>query len=156
MPGHMASIARVVGASSAFPGFFPPVEITAADLGVREGQFATEYFTDGGVYDNLGLRAFSWLQHQKIEFDEILVSDAGKPFQILSDATLGLVGQSMRATDILWDRVWQLEKENFGKQTGFVFLPITETVDPADDPVASTRWCRRRCSRSGLISIDSL
>ena len=47
IPGHLASIPRVVGASSAFPGFFPPVEITAADLGVRDGQFPTEFFTDG-------------------------------------------------------------------------------------------------------------
>ena len=47
--GQMASVARVVGASSAFPGFFPPVEMTAADLGVRDGQFPTEFFTDGGV-----------------------------------------------------------------------------------------------------------
>ena len=37
IPGQLASLPRVVGASSAFPGFFPPVEITAADLGVREG-----------------------------------------------------------------------------------------------------------------------
>ncbi len=64
------------------------------------------------------------------------MSDAGKPFQILSDAALGFVGQSMRATDILWDRVWQLEREHFSKQKGFVFLPITEVVEPADDPTA--------------------
>jgi predicted acylesterase/phospholipase RssA len=57
--GQMASIARIVGASSAFPGFFSPVAIRAADLGVREGQFPTEWFTDGGVYDNLGIRAFT-------------------------------------------------------------------------------------------------
>ena len=37
IPGQMASIPRVVGASSAFPGFFPPVQMTAADLGVPEG-----------------------------------------------------------------------------------------------------------------------
>ena len=41
---------------------FPPVEITAADLGVREGEFPTEYFTGGGVFDNLGIRAFWWLK----------------------------------------------------------------------------------------------
>jgi predicted acylesterase/phospholipase RssA len=35
--GRMAGIARIVCASSAFPGFFPPVAIRAADLGVREG-----------------------------------------------------------------------------------------------------------------------
>lgn len=131
---RMASIPRVVGASSAFPGLFPPVEINAADLGVREGDFPTEYFTDGGVFDNLGIRAFSWLKQQGSEFDQIIVSDAGKPFQILSDTSLGFIGQSVRATDILWDRVWQLERENFGKRTGFLFLPITATVEPADGP----------------------
>ena len=61
IPGRMASIAKVVAASSAFPGFFPPVTITADDLGVREGNFPDESFTDGGVYDNLGTRAFAWL-----------------------------------------------------------------------------------------------
>ena len=134
--GQMASLPLVVGASSAFPGLFPPVQISAADLGVREGQFPTEWFTDGGVYDNLGTRAFSWLKRQNVEFDQILVSDAGKPFQVLSDASLGLIGQSMRATDILWDRVSQLERETFGKQEEFAFLPIIETVDPSEDPTA--------------------
>ncbi len=134
--GTMASISSVVGASSAFPGLFPPVEITAADIGVREGRFTSEWFTDGGVYDNLGIRAFLWLKEQNAEFDQIFVSDAGKPFQILSDASLGFVGQSVRASDILWDRVWQLEREGFGEQKGFVFLPITEQVSVAEDPTA--------------------
>lgn len=136
IPGQLASLPHVVGASSAFPGFFPPVEITAADLGVREGQYPTKWFTDGGVYDNLSMRAFSWLKLQGAEFDQILVSDAGKPFQILSNASLGVLGQSVRATDILWDRVWQLERENFGQQPGFIFLPITKMVDLAQDPTA--------------------
>jgi predicted acylesterase/phospholipase RssA len=132
--GQMASIARIVCASSAFPGFFPPVAIRAADLGVREGQFPTEWFTDGGVYDNLGMRAFSWLKHQNLEFDQVLVSDAGKPFQVLTNAALGVMGQSIRATDILWDRVGQLERENFSTQPGFLFIPITATVDAESDP----------------------
>ena len=136
VPGQMASVARVVGASSAFPGFFPPVEMTAADLGVRDGQFPTEFLTDGGVFDNLGLRAFLWLKQQETKFDRVLVSDAGKPFQILSDAALGVMGQSVRATDILWDRVWQLERENFGQEQGFEFLPITEPVNLSDDETA--------------------
>lgn len=136
VPGQLASLPRVVGASSAFPGLFPPVAITPADLGVREGQHPTEWFTDGGVYDNLSIRAFSWLTQQDAKFDQILASDAGKPFQILTDAALGAFGQSMRATDILWDRVGQLERENFGQQPGFVFLPITDKVDLAEDPTA--------------------
>jgi predicted acylesterase/phospholipase RssA len=136
VPGQLASIPKVVCASSAFPGFFPPVAISAADLGVHEGQFATEWFTDGGVYDNLGTRAFLWLNQTNREFDQILVSDAGKPFQVLTNAELGLIGQSVRATDILWDRVWQLERENFGHRPEFLFIPITDTVDPGEDPTA--------------------
>ena len=134
--GQMATLPRVVGASSAFPGFFPPVEISAEDLGVREGQFPTESFTDGGVYDNLGTRAFSWLEDEVGTFDRVLVSDAGKPFQILGDQSLGFVGQSIRASDILWDRVWQLERENFGQHSGFSFLPITDVVSRDEDPTA--------------------
>ena len=134
--GQMAGIARIVGASSAFPGFFPPVAIRAADLGVREGQFPTEWFTDGGVYDNLGMRLFSWLKQQDVGFDQVFVSDAGKPFQVLSDAALGIIGQSVRASDILWDRVGQLERENFASQPGFLFICITATVAPESDPTA--------------------
>jgi len=136
IPGQMATLPRVVGASSAFPGFFPPVDISAVDLGAREGQFPTESFTDGGVYDNLGTRAFAWLKKEMGEFDHVLVSDAGKPFQILNDRSLGFIGQSIRASDILWDRVWQLERENFGQQPGFAFLPITEIVPREEDPTA--------------------
>ena len=135
--GQTASVAKVVGASSAFPGFFPPVELTAADLGVRDGQFPPESFTDGGVYDNLGTRAFLWLREcLGREYDRVLVSDAGKPFQILGNAPLGFIAQSIRASDILWDRVWQLERENFGDQNGFVFAPVTRIVDPHVDPHA--------------------
>ncbi len=133
--GQTATIAKVVSASSAFPGFFPPVEISAVDLGVHAGQFPTESFTDGGVYDNLGTRAFAWLaQHRGQAYDRVIVSDAGKPFQILGNAPLGFIAQSIRASDILWDRVWQLERENFGDQNGFFFMPVTRIVDPHEDP----------------------
>ena len=64
------------------------------------------------------------------------MSDAGKPFQILGDQSLGFIGQSIRASDILWDRVWQLESENFGQQPGFSFLPITEIISPEEDSTA--------------------
>ena len=34
------------------------------------------------------------------------------------------------------DRVWQLENETFGHMPGFVFAPITEVVEAAEDPTA--------------------
>ena len=139
VPGTMATIAKAVGASSAFPGLFPPVRVTAADLGVSEGQFPGESFTDGGVYDNLGTRAFTWLQRlHDADYDRVIVSDAGKPFQILGRNPIGFLAQSIRATDILWDRVWQLERENFGDQNGFYFAPVTRVVDTAEDPPRPT------------------
>ena len=48
----------------------------------------------------------------------------------------GLIRTAMRATDILMDRVWQLETETFQDARGFVFAPITEVVEPAEDPTA--------------------
>jgi predicted acylesterase/phospholipase RssA len=135
--GQTASVAKAVAASSAFPGFFPPVEITAADLGVHEGQFPPESFTDGGVYDNLGTRAFAWLSRDRgRQYKRVIVSDAGKPFQVIGNAPLGFIAQSIRASDILWDRVWQLERENFGDRNGFLFAPVTRVVDPHEDPQA--------------------
>jgi len=137
VPGAMLSVAKAVAASSAFPGFFPPVRITAADLGVNPGEFPEESFTDGGVYDNLGTRAFTWIgRMQNADYDRILASDAGKPFRILGRGTIGFIAQSIRATDILWDRVWQLERENFSDRNGVFFAPITQVVDPDVDPHA--------------------
>ena len=48
----------------------------------------------------------------------------------------GLIRTSLRATDIVMDRVWQLELENFHDSPSFVFAPFTEVVEPAEDPTA--------------------
>src|SRR6476620_4072400 len=48
----------------------------------------------------------------------------------------GLVRTAMRASDILMDRVWQLENETFKDTPGFVFARITDSVDPDQDPTA--------------------
>lgn len=270
VPAQLAPISLVVGASAAFPGFFPPVQIRAVDVGAPRGQFPTQSVTDGGVYDNLGVRAYHW--HRKLwternqtiapddlglsvlkglagvdassppalqwladrlhpalrsqlsqpgaesrpellaelgtslenviklqalqqepafaevtlndppavdlladaragrallpgnqawlnrsllsavldqaagtrvlpplpaGFDEVLVSDAGQPFLVLADhPSLGFLAQSVRANDILWDRVWQLELGNFGADPMFRFIPIRRLVSREEDPTA--------------------
>ena len=106
--------------SSAFPGFFPPVEITAADLGVA-GQYPTEWFTDGGVYDNLSIRAFSWLMHQDAKFDQVLVSDAGEPFQILSEGGLRSFRSMVSRDQYSLGPRLAVGTENFGRRTGTRF-----------------------------------
>ncbi len=59
----LVTVPMAVAASSAFPGFFPPLELSAEVVGAQEGEFQTQFFTDGGVYDNLGVRMFRYLQN---------------------------------------------------------------------------------------------
>lgn len=278
----LATIPMAVTASSAFPGFFPPIELHAEDVGANPGQFDRLAFTDGGVYDNLGVRMFRclerswmarelrlerddlsdmeqlqraledsektseenplhrlsqmlaqprnvvagkilseidpadrlldglwdvmnhaslardpafsrlshgdadveilmkaagqderelddgerlWLNRQLIQAafrqvtgkpcfrsenaccDAVLVSDAGKEFQIVANARAGgLISTSMRASDILMDRVWQLEVDTFTGTPGFVFAPISRCVEPAEDPTAAHPEIQRRAA----------
>src|SRR5262245_5433201 len=65
----LATVPMAVTASSAFPGFFPPLELQGDDVGADPGQFGRLAFTDGGIYDNLGVRMFrcleqSWLARE--------------------------------------------------------------------------------------------
>ena len=62
----LATVPMAVAASSAFPGFFPPLELHANTVGATEGEFQTQFFTDGGVYDNLGVRMFHHI-NQKLK-----------------------------------------------------------------------------------------
>lgn len=278
----LATIPMAVTASSAFPGFFPPIELHAEDVGANPGQFGRLAFTDGGVYDNLGVRMFRclerswmarevrlerddlsdaeqlqhaledaakapeenplrrlsqmlaqprnvetqkaitesdpadrlvdglwdvmnhenlardpafsrlshsdadveilmkaaqqdereleggerlWLNRQLVQaafrqatgkpcfrsenacFDAVLVSDAGKEFQIVANARAGgLIATSMRASDILMDRVWQLEVDTFTGTPGFVFAPISRCIEPEEDPTAAHPEIQRRAA----------
>jgi hypothetical protein len=45
------------------------------------------------------------------------------------------------------DRVWQLEKETFRDTPGFVFVPITQVVDPAEDPTAMHPEIQRQAAQ---------
>lgn len=283
----LATVAMAVTASSAFPGFFPPLELTGTDVGANDGEFGRQAYTDGAVFDNLGVRMFRclerplfaatplsrhdfadfpatidalrqatrsstetplhrlgqllaptssrpdlllipnasgpsdssapssgdgsgnleeralarlqdvlrhhqfqheplfaelqpddpeaklllhascvqdkvlshadqhWLNRHLLEaafrqstgrscfrklnsaLDCVLVSDVGKAFEVKSNQRAGgLIHTGLRATDIVMDRVWQLEIETFHDVPGFVFAPVTDVVEPADDPTA--------------------
>jgi predicted acylesterase/phospholipase RssA len=281
----LATVAMAVAASSAFPGFFPPLVLTNADIGTG-GEFGHQAFTDGGVFDNLGVRMFRslerpllleaplaaddivdlkgllealrqaseasgetplgrfveilahsshrtehgsgqlgnstpvarflartaqpggdqtfvaefgellrsyqfqheplfarlargnseveiliqasmagnhvlsggdqlWLNRYLLEsavrhvtgqpcfrglgsgVDGVLVSDVGKAIEIQADQRSGgFFRTALRSTDILMDRVWQLELETFQDTPGYVFAPVTQVVDPHQDPTA--------------------
>ena len=277
----LATVPMAVAASSCFPGFFPPLELTGVDVGADQGEFVRQAFTDGGVYDNLALRMFryleqSWLQHRVIlqkndllahdevmsalqtanelpedsplrrlrklidgyvsssenvqgrqfsgamliglrevirseklyrdpafqmleledaaakslldyavnfgrepgtddslqlnrvmvdsalrqqigkpclrklqtTFDGILVSDAGGKLKVNRDKGGGsLISTALRSSDILMDRVWQLESEVFQNTPGVVFIPITDVVDREKDPGALEPQVQRQLPR---------
>jgi hypothetical protein len=138
---------RVVGdnlvnagtASSAFPGFFPPLELTGHDVGALGGEFGRQSYTDGGVFDNLGVRMFRWLTPMlegEKELDGVLVSDVGRRIEIQNSKGGGLVRAALRSSDILMDRVWQLELDNFQDTFGFVFAKLIDVVTPSEDSTA--------------------
>jgi predicted acylesterase/phospholipase RssA len=332
-PGHtfhmdhvqvgLATVPMAVTASSAFPGFFPPLELTGADVGANAGEFGRQAYTDGGVFDNLGVRMFRclerpllaesplsrddfcdfqavlgalqeasksseegplrrfaqvlmatrsradlllagggreptvgteqagslphlpaapaggngdrealvvsllgdvlrhyqlhhdplfaglkpvdadadallqasrlgsravnagdqvWLNRHLFEaafrqatgracfrrlnsgLDGILISDVGKPFEVQGHRRAGgLIRTALRATDILMDRVWQLEIATFQDTPGFVFAPITEVVEPGEDRTALHPEIQRQVAqirtdldRFSMLEISSL
>lgn len=136
----LMTVPMAVAASSAFPGFFPPLELTGREVGARGGEFGQQAYTDGGIFDNLGVRMFRWLTPQLTEdkaLDGVLVSDVGKPFRVqVNRRASGMIRTAMRATDILMDRVWQLESENFQDTFGFVFARLTDVAGPHEDATA--------------------
>jgi predicted acylesterase/phospholipase RssA len=267
LPTTLATVPMAVTASSAFPGFFPPMQLMADDVGLEEGQFPSQLFTDGGVYDNLGVRMFrhlenSWIGyatplgaedfvdlpaacatlataraadgnpplrslarqitpwpcgsetapqpisaadlpaklwnvilHKELyadpafasldlgsdeeganllglarrgreldigdrlflnrrliqaafatagkgellhavqtDFDGVIVSDAAKQFAVSRRTrSVGLLGLALRTSDILMNRVWQLESDQFHTEPDFLFAPMSMTVPLADD-----------------------
>ncbi|NOY40704.1 MAG: hypothetical protein GXP26_02545 [Planctomycetes bacterium] len=283
----LATVSMAVAASSAFPGFFPPLELTAWDVGATEGEFPPHSFTDGAIFDNLGIRMFRWIEQSWMQKDKairvedfidieaiaavirkaassegespvhriaslitpalpnhgqsdsigeteltegkkqlakslwslienqrlyldpsfqeirlkdpaaqsllhlarsadripewgdhltlnrqlvdsaleqatgqpcfcdegakprvILVSDAGKKMSLVPGGQgSGLIQTAIRSSEILMDRVWQLEKETFENLPGCLFASINDTVSPSEDRSALPMGIQRQVSR---------
>jgi predicted acylesterase/phospholipase RssA len=158
----LMTVSMAVAASSAFPGFFPPLELTGREVGARGGEFELQAYTDGGVFDNLGVRMFRWLTPELTDdkaLDGVLVSDVGKPFRVqVNRRAGGLIRTAMRASDILMDRVWQLESENFQDTFGFVFARLTDVASPHEDATALHPEVQRQTAnvRTDLDSFSPL
>lgn len=70
-------LSRAVAASSAFPPVFPPLRLDQDEYPATGVDYVT--LSDGGVYDNLGVNP---LLRRRNALDYVIVSDAGKPFDI--------------------------------------------------------------------------
>src|SRR5262249_54130726 len=79
------------------------------------------------------------------QFDLVIASDAGAKLSSHHDSfSGGLVRTAIRASDILMDRVWQLEREIFSATPGFLFSPIHQVVDEEEDPTALPEVIQRQ------------
>ena len=128
------TVARAVMTSALFPGFFPTVEFNAENLAVDLEKFASaQYFTDGGVYDNLGIRRFqNVLSHEACELEQVLVSDASGAFDWLVETeTLGYWKTALRSSEVFMKRLADLEWELAGgdRSDQFKFLRISDVAE---------------------------
>ena len=118
---YAISTALAVAASSSYPLFFPPIELTAERLQVDMAAFQSpfSYVTDGGIFDNLGARKLALLDRD-IEFDHVVISDAGATFDPnYTKRFRSLLNAASRSTDILMKRVGELEYERVQEQSIF-------------------------------------
>ena len=135
-------LSRAVAASSAFPALFPPIELVDRQDGNHDLHPQLQQITDGGVYDNVGARKFRQILSGE-PLDAVFLSDAGLPFRRELDLKLTnvVVGTARRASDILQERVAELEREAAQHLDKFIFLNITSVVPapPAPGP-ANEGW----------------
>ena len=114
------TLAKVVGASSAFPPFFSPVIIKCDSLKSRKTRGAFLYdnldlrkkmvLGDGGIYDNMGLEAV-WNDN----FKTVFVCDAGAPFKIYKKPRRNWFLQSLRVSSIITEQTRALRKRELIK-----------------------------------------
>lgn len=114
-----ASVAMGVAASSAFPPLFTPVLMNAHTLGLSDSVTCEEqYLTDGGVFDNLGLRKLLWLHNKSeaVDFDLVVASraerdnpeDHGNPYPFVWQ-------RASRSTDLMMQRISWFERDSISR-----------------------------------------
>ncbi|MHC4214859.1 MAG: patatin-like phospholipase family protein [Planctomycetota bacterium] len=111
------SLAKVVGASSAFPPVLSPVSLETNPEKWEKQKYSYLYdeknlrkkmfLTDGGVYDNLGIEAI-W----KGGFKTVLVCDAGAPLKVKDDPRGNWLSQALRANSIITEQTRSLRKRS--------------------------------------------
>lgn len=146
-------IAQAVAASSAFPPLFPPVSFTRDQVGADVyAQIYEERLTDGGVFDNLGVRAAKLVTQDGL----LVISDASARFEEKPDGSFwNVISRTVRTTDVLMSRVAMAEKDELLRSTPAPILADISSVvrqsDLSDFVVSSNEpftvqedWIQRR------------
>ncbi len=108
------SLAFGVAASSAFPPLFAPVPATSKRLTGNAVDLPENghFLTDGGVYDNLGLRHLETLNRREdLGLELLIYSSAERDVPHDYDSVFRFVwSRASRSTDVLMERISELEK----------------------------------------------
>jgi predicted acylesterase/phospholipase RssA len=137
-PNKELPVALGVAASSAFPVVFPPVRVDRSNLHTPPGEFLSQYLTDGGVFDNLGVSRMQELDRsERVPFDYIFVSDAEGSFTPAPKRRFGwLTSRVKRTSDILMTRVSRLEYESMAGNK-YVHCKLADILEN-DDAYSNT------------------
>jgi NTE family protein len=103
-PAPDFKLSRAVAASSAFPPVFPPLRLDHEEYPAERVDYVS--LTDGGVYDNLGINP---LLRARNALDYVIVSDAGKPFEMDLRPTEAGTGVLLESVNILMEQVRGLQ-----------------------------------------------
>lgn len=159
------TVGSAVAASAAFPAVFSPVIITNRDLGVDQRILgnAKHYLSDGGIIDNSGIDIInSLLMNENIE--EVLISDAGRPFDINQESYSGLFGvlkTSLRSTDIMMEEIATYAKQSL-KNNKTTIISIGHRDDKSSNNTLSLKaqnllkYIRTDLDEFSNIEINSL
>ena len=149
----LATVPMAVTASSAFPGFFPPLELQAADVGADPGQFGRIAFTDGGVYDNLGVRMFRWMERswmaREVRLEKNDLADADDVRRALHAAEQGAEDTPLRRMAQMLALVRKTEIARLARER--IVRPTagrSMECDEPREPGAGTGVCRSVAVRS--------
>ena len=91
-------LAQVVTASSAYPGFFPPILLSDSDVGAAKARLENNILLTRVFFDNLGL--YGLRKGGPGSFHRVLVSDAGRSFVPQKETEFGILRTALRAVDI--------------------------------------------------------
>jgi predicted acylesterase/phospholipase RssA len=113
VPANDVPVSLAVAASSAFPPMFPPVRISYRTFGIHRDLLNHSHcLTDGGVFDNLGIRGMLWLLEKDTRLGAVIVSDAQRSLsREYRNQYLWGFSRTSRCVDLMMNRVSVFERE---------------------------------------------
>lgn len=105
VPADNFPLSKAVAASSAFPPVFPPLKLDESEYGPA-AKVGYVTLSDGGVYGNMGVNP---LLRDRNALDYLIISDAGKPFEIKTDPTTSGTLVLKEGLDIMMEQIRGLQ-----------------------------------------------